>query len=523
MQLTLDATLVQLVVSLVLALLGADEVVQRLRGKSGRRPSKGASRAKLLLSVAVLLAASYFALGRDPVQLVKTWDVRHTWLGSRYYDELGYFRIYECMLHFDAQGPRRYTAVPKVSDLHHPRRHIAPAESLRNNDCDARFSPERREAFQADVAFFHTLPRRPHARSWFTDNGYNQTPFFTALTAPLFERVPLSYGLLLAFAVLDMALQVLAVAVLYRSFGLRACALAALFFFTSFSNQFAAMGGAILRFAYIALLLGAISAFRTRHYRSAGAAFAIASLFQIFPAVYAAGLAVWGAAAILRDRAAPDWLKPGAIGFVAAAALGIGGSLLVVSLDTWREFFEKMAVHNLQLSQYRVGLKALFVLDWPIAPGGWMDYGAKLEAIRSSAPLWALSGTALCASTLLLLRRLSALDFALFFGSVVLYVLTPVHYYFASLVVLFLIGWRGSDEDGRIAPVVLRTLLFALSAGAFMVFRWSAGGPAADPLPLVNNYWLSLATPVVLLASAVVFWHERPAAPSGGSQLIPRL
>lgn len=508
MQLTFDATLVQLVVSFVFAVLGAGELVRRLRGKSETPPTGPRSRANLLIAVALLVAASYFLLGRHPQQLVKTWDVRHTWLGARYHDEVGYFRIYQCMLHFDAQGPRRYTTLEKVSDLRQPRHRVSPAELVGGNDCDQRFTSGRRQAFQSDVSFFHELARRPHEPSWFTDNGYNQTPFFTAVTAPIFEIVPLSYGLLLGYAIFDIALEILAVVVLYFAFGPRACALAAIYFFTSFSNQFAAMGGAILRFAYIALLMIAVSAFHTRRYRSAGAALALASLFQVFPAVYAAGLLVWSGMRAMRGEAIPNGFKPGAIGFAITLALGIGGSLLVVSVDTWIEFFQKMAVHNLQFSQYRVGLKALFVLDWPIAPGGWIDYGAKLETLRRTLPLWAVTGVALTASSLLLVRRLSALEFSLLFGTVVLYVLTPVHYYFASLVLLFLIGWSSTEEGFRIAPLLIRTLLFAVSAGAFMLFRWSDGGSPQSPLPLVNNYWLSITLLLVIVASGVSLSRE---------------
>ncbi len=511
MQLILDATLVQFVVSLVFAVLGADELVQRLRGRSETRPAEPRSRANLLIAVALLVTANYFLLGRDPQQLVKTWDVRHTWLGARYHDEIGYFRIYQCMLHFDAQGPQRYTALEEASDLRQPRHRVSPAELVRDNDCDQRFTPGRRQAFQADVSFFHELPRRPHEPSWFTDNGYNQTPFFTAVTAPVFDIVPLSYGLLLGYAIFDIALEILAIVVVYFAFGPRACALAAIYFFTSFSNQFAAMGGAILRFAYIALLMIAVSAFHTRRYRSAGAALALASLFQVFPAVYAAGLLVWSGVRALRGGAIPNGFKPGAIGFATTLALGIGGSLLVVSVDTWIEFFEKMTVHNFQLSQYRIGLKALFVLDWPIGPGGWMDYGAKLEAMRRTAPLWAVTGVALTASSLFLVHRLAALEFSLFFGTVVLYVLTPVHYYFASLVVLFLIGWASTEDGSRIAPLLIRTLLFAVSAGAFMLFRWSSGGALHDPLPLVNNYWLSTTLLLVIVAGGAALFRERQA------------
>lgn len=144
-----------------------------------------------------------------------------------------------------------------------------------------------------------------------------------------------------------------------------------------------------------------------------------------------------------------------------------------------------------------------------------MDYGDKLESMRRAAPLWAVTGAALTASSLFLVRRLSALESSLLFGTVVLYVLTPVHYYFAALVVLFLIGWGSTEDGSRIAPLLIRTLLFSVSAGAFIAFRWSGGGALQDPLPLVNNYWLSITLLLVFLADGVTLFRERPAPATG--------
>jgi hypothetical protein len=74
--------------------------------------------------------------------------------------------------------------------------------------------------------------------------------------------------------------------------------------------------------------------------------------------------------------------------------------------------------------------------------------------------------------------------------SVALYVATPVHYYFAALVLLFFVG----KDEGDVPAALGRSLLFLLSAGAFAVQRTSGS------LALVNNYWLSLGLLLVLLA-----------------------
>jgi hypothetical protein len=46
-----------------------------------------------------------------------------------------------------------------------------------------------------------------------------------------------------------------------------------------------------------------------------------------------------------------------------------------------------------------------------------------------------------------------------------------------------------------------------------MVFRWSSGGALHDPLPLVNNYWLSITLLLVVVAGgAALFWERQTPA-----------
>jgi hypothetical protein len=150
-----------------------------------------------------------------------------------------------------------------------------------------------------------------------------------------------------------------------------------------------------------------------------------------------------------------------------------------------------------------VGLKLPFVLVWPPAPGGALDYGVAFASLSARFPVYLAAAGALLAGTLALAARLPALAFALVFGSVVLYVLTPVHYYFATLALLFLVD---GEEPGETAAGNLgRALLFALSAGAFWLWRESD-----HALALVNGYWLSPGIGVALVGLGLaLFWARR--------------
>jgi len=455
----------------------------------------------LLSLVLVVSAANYFLLGRDPSQFVKAWDVQHTWFGSKYAAELGYFRIYECMVFFDAGHHGRYRDVARISDLHRPLASVPALATARRSDCAARFSPERRAEFVRDLEFFQSLPRRPDSAAWFVDNGYNQSPFFTALTSPLFQRGPPSYGLLLGLTLVDVALELLPFALVWRAFGARTTLIAAIFFFTSFSNQFALMGGSILRFAYLALLLVAVCAAQRARPRATGVALGLATLLQVFPALYALGLAAAAAYRGVRFRRLPAWALPLAGAFTTTLLAGVAASFLVVAPETWREFAEKLALHGQMLSEYRVGLKLPLVLDWPVPPGGWLPFAQKLVELHALHMLHLACGAALLLAAVSLAPKLRALEFAIVFGTVALYVATPVHYYFATLVLLFLLA--PADDSHDLATPVGRSLLFLLSAGAFLIHRSSGS------LALVNDYWLSLGLLFVLVAWIVALHFER--------------
>jgi hypothetical protein len=505
-KLVVGAADVQMVLAAAMGLAGLLSLAWRGRPRAAPGSDPHHVATALLGLLALVSAANYFLLGRHPTQFVKAWDVQHAWFGSKYAGELGYFRIYECTLVFDAQREGGYREVRVVSDLRTPLGRIPARAAGSRSDCEARFSPQRRAEFLRDLGFFQRLPERPEANAWFTDNGYNQSPFFTALTSPLFERAAPTYRFLLLLTLIDVALELIPFALLWRAFGARATLLAAVYFFTSFSNQFALMGGSILRFAYLALLLGAVAEAQRARPRAAGVALGLATLFQVFPALYALGLGLAAGYRALRQRRLPGWAPPFAFAYAATLLAGFAASLAVVSFENWREFAQKLALHGEILSEYRVGLELPLVLDWPIPPGGWLPFAQKLAELHERQALHLLCAGALLLAALSLASKLRSLELAILFGSVALYVATPVHYYFASLVLLFFVA--RDETRPELAGVLGRSLLFLLSAGAFLVHR------SAGSLALVNNYWLSLGLLVVLLVwIAALHLERRPLEP----------
>jgi hypothetical protein len=232
-------------------------------------------------------------------------------------------------------------------------------------------------------------------------------------------------------------------------------------------------------------------------------ALGLATLFLVFPLIFARGRGLAAGYRALRQRRLPRWALPFASAYAATLLAGFAASLAIVSLETWREFAEKLALHGEILSEYRVGLELPLVLDWPIPPGGWLPFAEKLAELRERHALHLVCAGALLLAALSLAPKLRALELAILFASVSLYVATPVHYYLASFVLLFFVAT--GEVASELAGVLGRSLLFLISAGAFLVHRSSGS------LALANNYWLSLGLLAVLLLWIAALHLERRA------------
>src|SRR5262245_27986037 len=484
-----------------LAALAAGLLPERSRPRAGRA---------LDAAMAVLALAGgfgLFVLSAQARLTLKTWDVEHAYLGAKYASELGYFRIYACMLALDEREAGHFRAVDAASDLRQPSATLGRAQILRASDCEERFTPERRREFLADLAFFQGLPDQPNRALWFADNGYNQTPFFTALAAPVFERLPRRHGALLALTLLDPALIALALAAAIRCFGPRAGLVAATFFLSAVPNQWNVMGGSILRYGYASLAILGFSAFARGRARAAGAAFGLATLLQVFPAVLPGALALSGLDNRRRGERLPEWLPRLAVSFAATVAAGLLVSGALVGIGAWREFLAKIALHGQILSLYRIGLKCVVALDHFLASAPDYDYAAAVASLQARAALHAAAAAVLGLAVLGLVRRVGALAFAATALAAVLFALTPVHYYFSVLVLMLL------------APLdAVRSPAYAVTWTA--LFAWSAAGYAAllatDSRAFTNSAVLSAGLLAVLATHAIAWWAAAPGFPTRG-------
>ena len=129
------------------------------RGTTAQAARRPADRASASLSF-----CAYWNFGLVPLpQLHPLWDTFHYYVGSKYFNELSYDRLYECVAVADAEEPG--AAPPRRAAQDHEPAHQHDGGRRRTilahpEDCKKHFTPERWEAFKKDVAYFRGKPRR---------------------------------------------------------------------------------------------------------------------------------------------------------------------------------------------------------------------------------------------------------------------------------------------------------------------------------------------------------------------------
>ena len=110
---------------------------------------------------------------------IHDWEWTHYYVGSKYFKELSYDRLYECIAIADAEErpPAPAGRAAQADQPAHQRARVQQADCWRTpRRCKQHFSAARWEEFKHDVRFFRD---RQSAKRWDdlqTDHGYNGTP-----------------------------------------------------------------------------------------------------------------------------------------------------------------------------------------------------------------------------------------------------------------------------------------------------------------------------------------------------------
>ncbi|HVR62594.1 MAG TPA: hypothetical protein VMU50_11870 [Polyangia bacterium] len=320
-------------------------------------------RDRLLIVAGVLGFGAYWNFGSGHFgNYIHIWDTYHYYIGSKYFKEMSYDRLYDCVAIADAEDPalRRRVELRKMMNLR--TNFIEPTtEVLAHPErCKEHFTPERWEALKRDLVFFrnrHGVKRWEEAQ---TDHGFNATPVWNIVGSALANTAPASFGQIVALLLLDPAFALGMTAMIWWAFGWRTLCVAMLVFGTNFPSRFYWTGGSYLRWDWLFYLVGGICLLKKDRPILGGFFLTYSTLLRIFPGFLLVGPLMVLAQSWWRTRQL-DRKYLHVFGGVALALATLVPLSLVTSggVEAYRHFIHNSAKHqSTPLTNY-MGLRTI--------------------------------------------------------------------------------------------------------------------------------------------------------------------
>lgn len=393
----------EITVKTILTVLGLGAVGWRHLRPGSLKPRQAGA---LLVVAAMVSILAYTNFGRfHGASLIHHWEQFHYFLGSKYFAELGYDGIYAASLAAEREITGRPARQSHVRDLRDNEVKSTAGVSDHVREVRARFEPERWQAFSADVEYFLTHSRYEYLTRVRRDHGYNPTPTWT-FSASLFSRwIGASDRSLNLLALIDPLLLALMFAAVYRAYGARVACLGLIVFGLGYPWRFDWVGGAFLRWDWLAAVGISLAAMKSGRFGVAGGLVAYAFMVRVFPGGFLVGPTVVAVAAMIRERRIPPWFLRLAGGFAVGVLLCLAaGTLAGRGPASWTEFAANLEKHHGTWLTNNVGLDNVLLYDldtvrrvdvnWSL-PEPWLHWQAKMDRLSEQRRWVLLAATVL--------------------------------------------------------------------------------------------------------------------------------
>jgi hypothetical protein len=450
----------------------------------------------------------------------------HYYLGSKYSEELGYIRLYECSMIAEIELGRKANVLKReVRDLRENL--IKPVQATYiatdPDQCKKHFSPPRWEAFKQDIDWFQKSAAGSYWEGMQKDHGYNPPPVWT-MTGKFFGSfAPAGDTYFKLLACIDILFHVGIVLLFNWAFGWRAMTVATVFWGCNAPANFYWTGGAFLRMDWIFLLVASLCLMRRRRFFLAGFALTWAMLLRIFPGLFIAGVIIVMALVLIdrirKARASgkapknlleyihPDHRRFIAGCFVCVAVLVPASMMATGGTGAYKEFYEHtLKTHAGTPLTNTMGLQTMLVHDWngrmrftrddnlddPFQ--GWKQ--GRLDRFKQMKPVFIGIILAVFAWTVWALRRTKLLWVGLAISTPLVICLTNVTCYYYSMTMVscaLVIARRQIGPPMLITSGVSQILLYAPNGYYWVDDRYTA------------QSWLFFTMGIILL-----FVYSRP-------------
>jgi hypothetical protein len=292
----------------------------------------------------------------------------HYYLGSKYSQELGYTRLYECTAVAEVElGRGGQLKQLEIRDLGAENliQRITDTRVFDNPEhCKQHFTEARWASFKSEVEWIESIARGTYWDNMKKDHGYNPPPVWT-MTGKLFTSLgPANDTTFKLLASVDVVLQIGALGLLVWAFGWKVAAIASVFWGCNSAGNFYWTGGGFLRQDWVFLFIASMCLAKRKRFGLSGAAFAWSGLLRVFPFAAGFGWAVLIVLHLLRHgRMHPDHKR-----FLIGAAITIGvlvpASMVVSGPSSYREFAHHISLHNNTPLTNHMGLQTMLVHTW---------------------------------------------------------------------------------------------------------------------------------------------------------------
>ena len=503
--------------------------------RRGRAPSRQLNAALAL--VGVLAGAGWFNYGAFHFAggFVHYHEFFHYYLGSKYFEELGYTGLYDCVAVAEAEAGRGANVSRRwIRNLSTNELALGTPALQDPSRCLDRFPDRARwQSFTRDVDWFRQHVTAGKWDELTADHGYNATPVWTMAGARLANLAPVSKPQIWALALLDPVLLAIMWGLVWWAFGWQVLAIGLVWWGTNYPARYTYIGGAYLREDWLLSAVAAVCLARRGWMAASGSAIAWSTLLRVFPGFTLVAVAFSGARSAWRAHRIPaPVIRFGLGGLVAGCLLG-AASLLGPhppegGVASWRGFVANSRKHLATPLTNNVGLRQLVTFDpatrsasvrelWLDSPWDmWKD--ARLRLFEERFWLYA----ALVAVYLALLARATAgqpLWTTLILGLGAIPFLTNLTCYYYGFLLIFAALWPRypaagigltaaaaltcltpaivSQDDDRYMAISLIIVVYVIGVTAWLAFRPGeqlatdehpllAAGPAqtsSQPLP----------------------------------------
>ncbi len=258
---------------------------------------------------------------------VHLWDTFHYYVGSKYFDELGYHLIYKCVAAAEVEdGYEKDVMKRQMRDLSNNDLLQAKDYLADVSECKAAFSPERWAALKQDMRLFRSLMGEGWWAKMFKDHGFNGTPIWALFGSRItnynwqswvppegMENSPLNLKnqpeavkaqiksrfrqdkidferYLNRLALVDASFYAIIFLMIGWAFGLRAMALASLIWASGYPWAYFWTGGSFMRVTWLFAAVVGVCLLKKTHSVLGGFFVTLSGLLRIFPCALAGGV-----------------------------------------------------------------------------------------------------------------------------------------------------------------------------------------------------------------------------------------